>query len=221
MATDYIPRTDAGVRTWAYNFSTLITATPGAYGLMASDATTIAAAFNLFDAALTLVQNPLTKTKATVADKDAKKAAMLVTLRQYAQTIKRNLGVSNEAKIGLGLHINDSPPSPIPAPVTVPVLEIASDVPLVQSVVFHDSSTPERRGKPAGVTGMMLAVAVGTTPPASPADTPVLAVATRSAHRVTFQTADKGKTAYYYGRWMTASGQVGPWSAMAQLSIAG
>jgi hypothetical protein len=82
MSTDYIPSTDTGIAAWADNFSTLITATPAAYGLMASDAVTIATSFNLFNAALTLVLNPLTKTKATVADKNAKKSAMISTLRQ-------------------------------------------------------------------------------------------------------------------------------------------
>ena len=85
---------------------------------MASDAATIAAAYNLYNGALTLVLNPLTKTKATVADKNAKKHAMLATLRLYAQMIKLNRGVTNEAKIGLGIHINTSGPSPVPAPTT-------------------------------------------------------------------------------------------------------
>src|SRR5438105_3306455 len=96
---DYLPSKETQLSAWVANFSTLITATPGAYGLMASDAVTIASAVNLFTAALTLALNPATKTKATVADKNAKKHSMLVTIRQYAQVIKRNLGVSNEAKI--------------------------------------------------------------------------------------------------------------------------
>ena len=218
---DYLPDTETLLAAWASNFSTLITATPGAYGLMASDAVTIAAAYNLFNTALNLVLNPATKTKATVADKNAKKAAMLVTLRQYAQVIKRNLGVSNQAKIALGLHINDSGRSPVPAPTTVPVLVVASGEPLAQIVDFHDSTTPDRKAKPAGITGMMLAVATGATPPADPSAVPIYGIATRRPYVVKFNPADKGKTAYYFGRWITGSGLVGLWSSMAQLSVAG
>jgi hypothetical protein len=221
---DYIPDSDTLLAAWASNFSVLITATPGAYGLMASDADTISAAYNLFNSALDVTLTPATKTKGTVADKNAKKAAMLVTLRQYAQTIKRNLGVSNEAKIALGLHINDSGRSPVPAPSTVPVLEVASGVPLAQVVDFHDSTTPDSKAKPAGVTGMMLAVATvaaGATPPADPSALPVYGIATRRPYVVKFAPADKGKTACYFGRWITGSGLVGLWSSMAQLSVAG
>jgi len=221
MSTDYIPQKDTLTAAWAANFSGLITATPGAYGLMASDAATIAAAYNLYNSALTLVLNPLTKTKATVADKNAKKHAMLATLRLYAQMIKLNRGVTNEAKIGLGIHINAGGPSPVPAPTTSPVLAVANGVPLVQSVEFHDITTPSRRAKPAGVTGLMLLVAVGTTPPASPAEAEMYGIATKAPYQVTFNPADKGKTAYYFGRWVTGTGLTGPWSAMAQLTVAG
>jgi hypothetical protein len=226
MSVDYIPQPDTLMLAWADKFSEKITATPGAYGLMASDASAIAAAVNLFDAALQRVLDPATKTKSTVAAKNAKKAAMLVTLRQYAQTIKRNLGVSNEAKIDLGLHINDVGPSPIPAPTTFPVLAVDSDAPFVQRVEFHDSTTPERKAKPAGVTGMMLAVAVvaaGATPPAPPPpnEVPVRGIVTRQPHRVTFSAGDRGKVAFYYGCWVTGAALTGPWSAVAQLSIAG
>jgi hypothetical protein len=221
MASDYIPSTDTGCAAWAENFSTLITATPGAYGLMASDAVTIATSFNLFNAALTLVLNPLTKTKATVADKNGKRAAMLSTLRQYSQVIKRNLGVSNEAKIGLGLTIDDSGRTPIPAPTTAPILSIFNAAPLHHSVRFVDETSPDRRAKPAGVQGVLLAVAVGTTPPVDFATMPVQGLMTRQNFDLGFALPDKGKNAYYAGRFVTPSGLPGPWSALAQLTIAG
>ena len=39
----YIPARNANLIAWAANFSTLITASPGTYGLLAGDATAIAA----------------------------------------------------------------------------------------------------------------------------------------------------------------------------------
>jgi hypothetical protein len=50
---------------------------------------------------------------------------------------------------------------------------------------------------------------------------PVYGIATRQSYVVQFNPADKGKTAYYYGRWITGTGLVGPWSMLAQLTIAG
>lgn len=221
MSTSYIPTRENALATWVLNFSTLIAATPGAYGLMASDAVTITTAVNLFTAALTLALNPATKTKATVTDKNAKRSAMLATLRQYAQVIKRNQGVSNEAKIALGLTINDSGRSPVPAPTTEPIIVLASAAPLHQTIRFADSTAPDRRAKPAGVKGLMLALTVGTTPPTDLSNLPVYGIATKQPYLVGFNMADKGKTAFYFGRWITGTGLVGPWSAMAQLTVAG
>jgi hypothetical protein len=220
---DYIPSNDPVLSAWANNFSEKIAATPGAYGLMASDAAAIAAAFDLFDDALAQVLDPATKTKSAVADKNAKKATMLATMRNYAQTIKRNRGVSNDAKIDLGLRVSDGSPTPIPAPTTVPVLAIASDMPLVQSVEFRDITTPDRKAKPEGVIGMMLVVVVAPAGAAvpNPENAPVHGIATRNPYRVQFTAEERGKVAYYFGRWITGAGKVGPWSAMAQLSIAG
>jgi hypothetical protein len=218
---DYIPSRESLLSAWATNFSDLITATPGAYGLMASDATTISNAVALFTAALSIALNPTTKTKASVADKDAKKAAMLVTIRQYAKVIKLNLGVSNEAKIGLGLTINDSGRTPVPAPTTEPVISVASGAPLQQILRFVDATTPDRRARPAGVTGMMLVRSIGTAEPTDIDSLPIYGIATRQPYVVNFDLADKAKTAYYFGRWVTATGLVGPWSQSAALTIAG
>ena len=221
MATNYIPTTQTLLAAWSANFSGLISANPSAYGMMASDAATIANAYSLFNNALNLALNPATKTKGVVADKNAKQAAMLSTLRQYAQVIKRNMGISNEAKIGLGLTINDAGRSPVPAPTTAPVLSISNGTPLHHRVRFADEAAPDRRGKPDGVQGIMLAVTVGTAPPTDLEHMPIYGLVTRQPFDVEFSLADKGKTAYYHGQFMTGAGLTGPWSALAQLIIGG
>src|SRR5438874_13150429 len=77
MGTSYLPAREAELGQWVTNFSTLITASPGSYGLLAGDAASIAAYVNAFNSALAVVANPATKTRATVAAKDGAKAAML------------------------------------------------------------------------------------------------------------------------------------------------
>jgi hypothetical protein len=131
------------------------------------------------------------------------------------------MGVSNEAKIGLGLTIDDSGRSPIPAPTTAPVLTIANGAPLHHVVRFADESSPDRRAKPAGVQGVLLAVVVGTTPPTDLADMPVQGLMTRQGFDLGFDLGDKGKNAYYAGRFVTPTGLPGPWSTVTQLTIGG
>jgi hypothetical protein len=45
-------------------------------------------------------------------------------------------------------------------------------------------------------------------------------MATKQGFAVSFSAADAGKRAYYYGRWVNARGQMGPWSAAVSLGVA-
>src|SRR5947207_5207711 len=114
MGRSYLPSRDAELGQWVTNFSTLITASPGTYGLLAGDAGSIAAYVNAFNSALAVVANPATKTRATVAGKDGAKAAMLDIVRPYAIQVRNNAGVSNADKTALGLTIVDQTKTTVP-----------------------------------------------------------------------------------------------------------
>jgi hypothetical protein len=221
---DYIPKTEDGLRNWANNFSTLITANPTTYGLMASDATAIAALVDAFDAALTLATDPSTKTKTTVLARDAAKSAMLPVLRHYAQTIKLNDGVTNEEKGALGLTIDDTQRTPIPAPSTQPICNIVAATPLRHALRFADAATPAKRAKPDGVLALELHYFVGDDPPVSPdatgGTTIFYGLITRQPYAVVHEPVSVGKTATYYARWITRTGLVGPWSAPVSMTVA-
>ena len=100
---DYIPSTDSGLGTWADNFSTLLTAAPTDYGLVAGNATDVSAVVAPFVAALALATNPATKTAVTVAAKDAAKSAMLAVVRPFATTISSNANVLSGDKTAIGV----------------------------------------------------------------------------------------------------------------------
>lgn len=221
---DYLPSTESGLCAWALSFSGLITANPGTYGLMASDAAAIAGVVGDFDDALTRATDRNTKTQGAVAAKDSAKAAMVAVLRHYAQVIKMNEGVTNEEKTNLGLNIDDTQPSPIPAPTTQPICSIIGATPLQHTLRFADSATPTKRAKPDGVIGLELHYYIGDTPPVSPdaagGTTKFYGLATRQPFAVTLNPADKGKTATYYCRWITRTGLVGPWSTPVSMTVA-
>ena len=89
----YLPAREAELGQWVTNFSTLISASPGTYGLVAGDASTIATYSSAFTSALAVVNNPATKTRATVAAKDGAKAAMLDIVRAYAMQVRNKRAV--------------------------------------------------------------------------------------------------------------------------------
>jgi hypothetical protein len=221
MSGSYLPVREALLAAWAVNFSTLLTATPADFGLLAPDAVTVAGVVNDFSAALTAATNPATRTSITIDAKDTAKAAMVNVLRRYAMRIKMDETVADEDKLAIGVGIRDFVPTPIAAPVTFPMVNVAAAGPLTHELRFADNLTPDSRAKPAGAIGMQLFRSVGVVPPGTPLAAQFLSFVTKQPYTSSFVAGDLGKTAYYYARWQTRTGLVGPWSVVSSFVIAG
>ena len=91
---------------------------------------------------------------------------------------------------------------------------------LQQTLRFVDSATPTRKAKPAGVLGVEIWNKVGTTPPSGENDLRFVAVDTSAPYVMNFDAADGGKINYVWMRWVSPTGERGPWSEQAQASIA-
>lgn len=220
MPADYIPKKQLELRTWALNFSTLITAAPGVYGLVAGDAVTIAAQYAAYNVALTAAIDPATRTPTNVADKDAARASMLAVLRPYAIQIRNNVGVSDENKIALGLTVVDRTPTPIPAPTTIPVISVSMQTALQMTMQSYDATTPTSKAKPFGAIAMQIARKTSATPIADPSALPIVDTVTTSPFTLNWSGADQGLRAYIAARWITRKGLPGPWSAIVEAIVA-
>jgi hypothetical protein len=220
MANSYIPPRESEMDNWLNNFKTLIAASPTSYSLVASDATAITNAYNAWHSAYLLAINPTTRTKATVATKNTQKGIVLGVVRGYADTIRVNVAVSDALKIGLGLRVRDTVPTPVPPPATFPLLTITEPMRGMQDVRAADELTPNKRARPTGSAGLLLFRAVATEAVPSPDDARFLSFVTRSEFQSNFDPADNGKTATYFARWTNAKGEVGPWSAPVSMPIA-
>jgi len=60
---------------------------------------------------------------------------------------------------------------------------------------------------------------VGDPPPADPGELTFLAVDTRTPNTTDFDGADAGKTAHYMLRWLSTTGEKGPWSETASATV--
>ena len=76
-----------------------------------------------------------------------------------------------------------------------------------------------RRAKPKGVMGCRIYNYVGDTIPTDPKQFEFLDVASRSPLLVTYGSEHAGKAAHYLLRWVTATGEVGPWSSIVSATI--
>jgi hypothetical protein len=216
----YIPNRQADFTAWLANFSTLITAAPATYGLLAADATIIAGYNTTWVAAYTPVTSKNTKTAAAVAAKNTQYAALLPLIRAYAQQVSNNVGVSSAAKIALGLNPKTSTPSPISPPASTPVLLIQYTQ-LGQVVLrYRDSAASvSSKGKPYGVKRLRLLGGVSTTPVTDPTKLPFLTVATKSPFVLSTAGLVSGGTLYLSGQWETQRGQTSGYASIISVTV--
>jgi len=224
MPAPYIPNRDTDLLAWSANFSTLISASPGTYGLAAGDATAIATQNTGWAAAYALAVNPSTRTPTTIANKDTAKINLLAVERPYAQRIANNAGVLSSDKIALGLNPRTNTPTKIPRPVTNPVLTIDTALTFQHVIRARDSlASPTVKAKPFGALQLELhGLAQATGSPTLALDLwPVLASSTKTPSIISWSPTNVAQTAFYAARWITRTGLTGPFSPVISFTIAG
>lgn len=98
-----------------------------------------------------------------------------------------------------------------------PVARMDTSQRLQHTIHFTDSAAPTRTAKPAGVLGAEAWVQVSAA--GDPAALTFLALDTRTPYVAQYDGADGGKTAHYLLRWVSPTGEKGPWSEMASATI--
>lgn len=223
MKKRYIPGTNALALAWMLNFSTQITATPTAYGLTAGDATAIDGYVDAFAAAQAIAEAPETRTPVAIQARNTARANAETVCRPYAMQIQANPTVTPAQLIELGLTVREAP-TPVPAPLTFPLLSFLGATPGVHKLEYRDSATPTSKAKPSNVVGMEIYRAVGPTAAISPAQCAYVGTYTKTPLTQSFTAGDAGDVATYFARWITRSGpagvaQVGPWSSAVSAQI--
>lgn len=219
MPPSFIPNRDADYDTFLFNFKTALTAAPATYGMVAGDAVAISAQYTNWHPAYVAATNVLTRTRTTIATKDAQRVLSISLLRAQCGIIRANPAVSDANKLALGIPPRDPVPTVIPPPATAPVLSALNSSPGVQSVLAVDTATPTSRAKPAGVIGLLLHKAVGAVAAIDPLQSVFEGLFTRTPATISFAAGDNGKVCTYFARWTNAKGEEGPWSAPVTCTV--
>lgn len=151
----YLPMKDAELLTWSGTFSSLISATPTAFGLVAAQATAYAAAVA-----------PETRGGSTVYAKDQAKVNLVKSTRSLVKQIQGTPTVTNQQRYDLGINV-PKVRQQIPPPAMAPQI-VVKGVDGNKVRLWLRNPADGRRRKPAGVQGLFLYSYVGTTPPADP-----------------------------------------------------
>jgi hypothetical protein len=145
------------------NFSTLITATPTAYGLTSTLATAYAALHTAYGTALAACE-PSIRTKSAVSTKNVARTNLKNDAKLLANLVNGTASVTNAQKLALGLNVKAAP-APVPPPSAAPALNVNSVSGWTVKIKLSDSSSSAKRGKPPGVSGASVFSFVGTSAP--------------------------------------------------------
>lgn len=215
----YIPRTDNGAREWLNQFASRVALDPLAAGLSVNDSQTLTNLAQAYESAYTLATQNATRTPSTIEQKDIVRNQAVETFRVFAMLVKSNLGVPEQLKRDLGLHVNDTTPSPIPAPVTMPLLAVVSTENGTHEIRYADSETPAARRMPPGAANLQLFRNLTPQPSVNTATLQFVGAFTKQPIRVPYDPIQTGLSATYIGRWANRKGQVGPWGPATTMTV--
>lgn len=216
---DYLPGPDADYQACVTNFVTYANANLAALGLVAGDMTPVTTAQTAWNTGFAAHIAAKAAAQAAKQTKDENRAALTGNLRPLVRRLQASAVVSDAEKASLGITVAQQP-GPIGPPTTAPICNISCGARLQHTLSFVDETTPTRKAKPAGVLGVEIWNHVGIAPPAGEGDLRFVAVDTNAPYVLNFPSADGGKTAYYWLRWVSPTGERGPWSEQAQATIA-
>ena len=207
---DFLPTKDAELLAWSSNFSSLISSGAAGYGLLPAQATAYAALHSAFASALETATEPSTRTRGTVAAKDAARTPLKAEARELARIVNAFPSITNTQRINLGLNPRTGQVSPINPPTEAPVLEVVSANGRTLKVRLHAQGS-DRRGKPANVAGATLFSYVGSAPPADVSAWKFEGSTSRTIFDVEFPpTVPAGAQVWLCCFWYSPRAQSGP-----------
>lgn len=109
MSRSFYYGNDAQLLSGSSNFSSLITANPTSYGLVAAQATSYGTLHSAFASALTLWENPPTRTKGALENKNTAREALIAKAKQLVAIIQATPTVTNGQRGDLGIAIRSTP----------------------------------------------------------------------------------------------------------------
>lgn len=244
MPHDFLPRPDADFSAWLTQYNDAVHAYWAAKGLNPSDLKPFEDALSNWnkdypahiaararaEAAAAAKRDARYGIEGAPAGKLGGLAGVEAEVRRLATFIQSYPTTTDADRARMGLRVHLPTRAASTAPTTAPVARVESANRLTHTVRFSDESTPTRRGKPKGVQGaeVWLALADAHAPPPPLSTDPrtgeagyrFLALSSRGNLHTSFTSEDKAKTAYYALRWVSTRGEPGPWSEVAAATVA-
>ena len=164
--------------------------------------------------------NKMTKNQTSTTNRDANQLLYQPALALvFDNHLLNNAAISAADKKAMGIHEVISSHTPVPDPTEAPIVKISYGAPLILIVNMINAATG-RIGKPKGVGFMEMWYKIDDPAPMGLGDMNLKVNINKSGSPITFLLSQKGKTVYFFARWVAKKGTYGPWGAYFSAVIA-
>ncbi|MDR2138690.1 MAG: hypothetical protein LBP50_03975, partial [Tannerella sp.] len=193
---DYLPANVLEFQNKVHNIRAQVTLNQTRWDISTAAMTQLDAPIAAFDAAVTVSENPLTRTSAAIRKRDEAREELEKVLRPFIQGhLVYNLNVTDDDLIGMDLPVHDRHPSPPDPPKDEPAFDLQ---PVSAGVLEGRFGGKNEKGhaKPKSVHGVEFCWLKSETPPTDWSELVHSEFATRSPLRLSFEGHDRGKRIY-------------------------
>lgn len=223
MPHDYIPGPDGAFDSFARNFYATLVDWWNAEGLDISQLNDLEKALDAWVTTYPAHVTAKAQAASAAQAKDAARRRVVAAIRPLAQFVQTYATTTDAQRATMGITIRRRGPRSLPPPPTKPLFQIDTSKRLEHTLRITDETTPTRAAKPRGAQGAevwLKLVNPGEAPTSDPGDMRYLAMTTRTPFSATFPISEGGKTAVYMLRWVSRTGEPGPWSQVMSATVA-
>ena len=221
MADRFYPQSGPELAIFIDSLLAFATANLLAMGLVPADIALLTASQNEFKDSMLTQTNASNAYGLATEQRYINQSAVINELSAFNSMAQDSSVITDPQREGMGLPVYDTTLTPVPVPLTRPVLQIDTSQRLQHTISFSDEATPENRKKPDGVRSCQIWHKIGGPAPVDVTECSYLADDTASPYLAAFPGSDAGKTVYYMAAWTNPKGTRGPWSTIVNATITG
>ena len=215
---DFFPKRDADLLEWLKNFSSVLSEHAVAWGIPAQAASDLAAETAAYETVYEAATGE-NGTKALILEKNEKRGALKADVRNIKNKhIDYNDAVTDPNRERLGLPARDRKPTPKPAPVSRPLLEVAPTNNRQHTATAINQATGKKT-KPEDAHGVRYVWEIRDAPPANAGDLRHSVFRRKVSEVFNYSEEERGKKVFYAACYENAKGEAGPWSDIVEAII--
>ena len=158
------------------------------------------------------------RTPVIVAEKNNARNEFMPLFRQLISGLLCNPNVTDNDLAAMDLRRPTNTRTPVPVPVSWPVVLVDINTPRIVTLNFSDSASL-KKAKPKGVSGAVIRYALLETPPTDINELGNMLFDTQTPCSIEFSESQRGQKLYFCLVWQNTRGQNGPWGTIGMAMV--